>query len=48
MRRWNGWGDDATTMELNAGTRAMLGERLGPADPLGRYNPPCSPSERVT
>ncbi|MGQ0709760.1 MAG: FAD-binding oxidoreductase [Rhodoferax sp.] len=33
MRRWNGWGDDATTMELNNGARAMLQERLGPGQP---------------
>ena len=24
MRRWNGWGDDATTMNLGEGARAML------------------------
>ena len=30
MRRWNGWGDDATAMDLGAGARAMLAERLGP------------------
>lgn len=30
MRRWNGWGDDATTMELNDAAHAMLNERLGP------------------
>lgn len=53
MRRWNGWGDDATTMELNAGTRAMLGERLGPGhaaadaareDLLGRIPPSRLPA----
>jgi len=33
MRRWNGWGDDATTMDLNAGARAMLAQRLGPGCP---------------
>lgn len=33
MRRWNGWGDDATSMELNPGARAMLRERLGPGNP---------------
>ncbi|MBK7003474.1 MAG: FAD-binding oxidoreductase [Rhodoferax sp.] len=33
MRRWNGWGDDGTTMELNKGTRTMLAERLGPGRP---------------
>lgn len=30
MRRWNGWGDDATTMALGDTARAMLAERLGP------------------
>lgn len=33
MRRWNGWGDDATSMELNAGAVAMLQDRLGPGHP---------------
>ena len=33
MRRWNGWGDDATSMTLNAGAVAMLGARLGPGVP---------------
>ena len=33
MRRWNGWGDDATSMPLGAGARAMLAERLGPGRP---------------
>ncbi|OGB33990.1 MAG: FAD-linked oxidase [Burkholderiales bacterium RIFCSPLOWO2_12_FULL_61_40] len=33
MRRWNGWGDDATSMELNEGARAMMAERLGPGHP---------------
>ena len=33
MRRWNGWGDDATSMDLGAGARAMLAERLGPGCP---------------
>ena len=33
MRRWNGWGDDATTMDLNAGARTMLAQRLGPGCP---------------
>mgnify|MGYP000843955384 CR=1 FL=1 len=33
MRRWNGWGDDATSMNLTAGARAMLAERLGPGLP---------------
>ncbi|WP_374346942.1 FAD-binding oxidoreductase [Chitinimonas sp.] len=29
MRRWNGWGDDATTMALNDKASSMLRERLG-------------------
>ncbi len=33
MRRWNGWGDDATSMHLGEGARAMLAERLGPGLP---------------
>lgn len=33
MRRWNGWGDDATSMDLNRGARAMMAERLGPGNP---------------
>ena len=33
MRRWNGWGDDATSMNLTEGARAMLAERLGPGLP---------------
>ncbi|WP_051319374.1 FAD-binding oxidoreductase [Chitinimonas koreensis] len=33
MRRWNGWGDDATSMSLNDAALAMLGERLGPGRP---------------
>lgn len=33
MRRWNGWGDDATSMDLNDGARAMLAQRLGPGLP---------------
>lgn len=33
MRRWNGWGDDATSMDLNRGARAMMEERLGPGNP---------------
>ncbi len=33
MRRWNGWGDDATGMELGASARAMLAEKLGPGRP---------------
>ena len=33
MRRWNGWGDDATSMNLGEGARAMLAARLGPGLP---------------
>ena len=33
MRRWNGWGDDATLMNLGEGARAMLAARLGPGLP---------------
>ncbi|MDP2371607.1 FAD-binding oxidoreductase [Rhodoferax sp.] len=33
MRRWNGWGDDATSMDLNDKARAMMRERLGPGLP---------------
>ncbi|MDP2369447.1 FAD-binding oxidoreductase [Rhodoferax sp.] len=33
MRRWNGWGDDATSMDLNDRARAMMAERLGPGLP---------------
>ncbi len=30
MRRWNGWGDDATSMDLNEAARAMMHSLLGP------------------
>ncbi len=33
MRRWNGWGDDATSMELSEGARTMMAELLGPGRP---------------
>lgn len=33
MRRWNGWGDHATSMELNEAARVMLNARLGPGRP---------------
>ena len=33
MRRWNGWGDDATTLDLGPGARAMLAAQLGPGHP---------------
>ncbi len=29
MRRWNGWGDEATKMDLNQGARALMRELLG-------------------
>ncbi len=43
MRRWNGWGDDATTMELNQAARAMLAQRLGP----GRAAPDAARSDML-
>ena len=33
MRRWNGWGDESTSMNLGEGARAMLAQRLGPGQP---------------
>ncbi|MEJ7745369.1 MAG: FAD-binding oxidoreductase [Luteimonas sp.] len=33
MRRWNGWGDDATSIDLNEAARAMMSARLGPGLP---------------
>ena len=33
MRRWNGWGDDAITMELNDKACAMITAQLGPGRP---------------
>jgi alkyldihydroxyacetonephosphate synthase len=33
MRRWNGWGDDATSMAINDKARAMMHARLGPGRP---------------
>ncbi len=33
MRRWNGWGDDATSIGLDDGARAMMVARLGPGRP---------------
>ena len=33
MRRWNGWGDDATSMDLGEAARAMMHGRLGPGLP---------------
>ncbi|MCF8149108.1 MAG: FAD-binding oxidoreductase [Burkholderiaceae bacterium] len=33
MRRWNGWGDSATEMKLNASALAMLAELAGTAQP---------------
>lgn len=34
MRRWNGWGDSATRMDLNDAALAMLHERLGAGRPI--------------
>ena len=34
MRRWNGWGDEATTMALDDPALALLAERLGPGHPV--------------
>jgi alkyldihydroxyacetonephosphate synthase len=34
MRRWNGWGDDATTSSLNQQATAMLRALLGAATPV--------------
>ncbi len=34
MRRWNGWGDEATVVELPAHGEAFLAERLGPGQVL--------------
>lgn len=34
MRRWNGWGDDATVTHLNDQATAMLRELLGAATPV--------------
>lgn len=33
MRRWNGWGDESTSMNLGEGARAMLAQRLGLGQP---------------
>lgn len=33
MRRWNGWGDENTLLELPAPALAMLEERIGPPSP---------------
>ena len=53
MRRWNGWGDDATSMSLGEGARAMIAARLGPGLPgqdaqredlLARIPPPRLPA----
>lgn len=38
MRRWNGWGDDGTVMDLNDAARAMMAQRLGPGHPAGDAN----------
>ncbi|MCY1487110.1 putative FAD-linked oxidoreductase [compost metagenome] len=34
MRRWNGWGEESTWVELPATGREFLGERVGPGSPL--------------
>lgn len=34
MRKWNGWGDDATEFPANEGVQAFLKQLLGPAAPL--------------
>lgn len=34
MRRWNGWGDDATDFPADAGVRRFLNATLGDAQPL--------------
>ncbi|MDE3739631.1 FAD-binding oxidoreductase [Pseudomonas resinovorans] len=34
MRRWNGWGDEATVVELPANGAAFLAERIGDGQPL--------------
>ena len=33
MRRWNGWGDDTTSHDVNPGAQAFLEARLGTATP---------------
>lgn len=34
MKRWNGWGEQGTAMELSALAQAMLAELIGPPQPL--------------
>jgi alkyldihydroxyacetonephosphate synthase len=34
MRRWNGWGDEATVVELPAHGEAFLAELVGPGQLL--------------
>jgi alkyldihydroxyacetonephosphate synthase len=34
MRRWNGWGDDKTDVHLSAAVQTLLGDALGPGQPL--------------
>ena len=34
MRRWNGWGDEATEVELPAHGEAFLAELIGPGQRL--------------
>lgn len=33
MKRWNGWGDDAITLEINAQALAFLRQQVGPGTP---------------
>ena len=33
MKRWNGWGDDAITLDINAQALAYLREQVGPGTP---------------
>ncbi len=33
MRRWNGWGDTATSMTLNDAAQSMMLDKLGPGNP---------------
>ena len=30
MRRWNGWGEESTSMELPGSGRTFLAEQIGP------------------
>ncbi len=33
MKRWNGWGDEATSFEIPEGAKQMLGQVVGPGTP---------------